>query len=133
MAFVEQAEKCQTQSFWLFWCVGRSCIRLLQLHAWARKANPAEGHLGDGTVSTENRENRFILPSSKDLRKNKVSNYNYCSHVSALTFTSILFSHLCICQTNTFIIHLISLLNIIINYDKFWKLLFYTRNSFHSD
>lgn len=57
---------------------------------------------------------KTVLHSSKDLRRNQVSYFSYSSHFSTLRFYIIL-SHLCIGQTYTFIIHLISLLKIIIS------------------
>lgn len=74
---------------------------------------------------------RIILHSTKNLRKNQVSYYNYCAHLSAFTNMlqnhleglsalrlAIILSYLYVSQTYTCIIHLISLLKIIMNYAK---------------
>lgn len=129
MVLIEQVKKCQTQSLLAI----SVCGKILQKSPFSSMYEPVRlillnVFLEMGLLAPKN---RIILHSTKNLRKNQVSYYIYCSHLSALTNMlqnhleglsalrlAIILSYLYLSQTYTFIIHLISLLKIIMNYAK---------------
>lgn len=96
MAFAEQAEKCQTQSLLVILVRGKI------MHKASFSSTHEPGRLILQEVVLEMADTTVVY-SSKDLRENQVSDYKYCSHLSALRLTIIL-SHLCIKLTVSLLI-----------------------------
>lgn len=127
MVLIEQVKKSQTQSL----LVISVCGKILQKSPFSSLYEPVRLILLKSSWKCTYhhwKTERIVLHSTKNLRKSQVSclftplcpKEHVPAHwedLSALRL-SIILSYLCISQTYTFIIHLISLLQIIINYAK---------------
>lgn len=102
MAFAEQAEKCQTQSLLVILVRGK----IMHKASFSSTHEPGRLILQEVVLEmavSAQKTDTTVVYSSKDLRENQVSDYKYCSHLSALRLTIIL-SHLCIKLTVSLLI-----------------------------
>lgn len=105
-------ERCPTQSLFVL----SGCEKIVQKAPFGSMGEPGRLILVKVILEMEwsSQKSRVVLCCGEGVRKNWVSRNNHGSHLSALRLPTILFN-LRLCHAYTFVIHLISLLNMIMN------------------